>query len=115
METLHSFCALLAQRSRKANCPVTGCPQKLRLERDIKVDDALRDALRGAPMNVDEVEVRRTQRGAFLLRTIAVEGSAPVEVDKERVRAAGSKRKAAVNATGAIMRAPASKQMKKEV
>jgi len=95
-----------SSRSRKTDCPVAGCSQKIRLERDIKVDEQLTELLEDVPDDADEVEVRLMQNG-YQVRPIQTEAaSVPASVDvaqdSERGRAAGGKRKAAVLAASAI-------------
>jgi len=49
--------------SRKPVCPVNGCASRIRLDRDIEVDDQLTEALSGVPSYVSEVEVRKASLG----------------------------------------------------
>ena len=48
-------------------CPVSGCTSKIRLERDIRLDDQLAEVLREVPAEVDAVEVRKAG-GSYELR-----------------------------------------------
>ena len=49
--------------ARRPTCPVSGCTSRIRLERDIVIDEQLQEALRPVPAEVSVVEVCQTAAG----------------------------------------------------